>query len=156
MLDVARVVLRWLHAMAAVAWVGGCLFYLLVLNPAVASTHAGGEIRELLASVSRLFRDVVRASVALFLATGALLTVDRVSQPRITTAYVGVLALHIVVSGGMLWLAQGLGRTIASQKRRSGRWWLAPPYVILWLGMAAYLTAIVLKVLFEQLMRNVA
>ena len=34
-LDLILLVIRWGHALAAVAWIGGGIFYLMVLRPAI-------------------------------------------------------------------------------------------------------------------------
>ena len=34
--DLFLVVVRWIHVVAAAAWVGGSIFYLFVLRPALA------------------------------------------------------------------------------------------------------------------------
>ena len=39
-LDWILLVIRWAHAVAAVAWVGGGIFYLMVLRPALRRTCA--------------------------------------------------------------------------------------------------------------------
>src|SRR5438477_1286192 len=60
----------WAHAMAAVAWVGGSLFYAVVLTPAVTELGPTPERRSLLALAGREFREVVRLAIVVFVVTG--------------------------------------------------------------------------------------
>ena len=159
MLDVARVGIRFAHALAAVAWVGGSLFYVLALTPALDRIGRTRERNELVAAVGREFRPLVRIAIVVFLFTGALLTFDRLSQPRVPVLYVAILALKVALSLWMFWLARRLesgevgstGTAPASSvepppiRRRRVR----PQALVLALGLAVYLLAITLKVVFE-------
>jgi len=150
-----QVFILWAHAMAAVAWVGGSLFYVVALNPALDEVGRTPERLSLLGAVGNEFRDVVRLCILVFVVTGVILAVTRLSQPRISASYVGVLAVKVVLSLWMFWLAGRIGKRPA----RSGAgpvgklhtiWWLRPEYLILWLGTIVYLLSVVLRVLFEQ------
>ena len=143
-----QVVILWTHAMAAVAWVGGSVFYALVLNPALEEVGPTEERLSLLVVVGREFREVVRLAILIFVVTGGVLIFTRLSVPRVTTAYVGVLAVKIALSLWMFWLAGRLGR--ASDAPVKPAWWRRPQYLILWLGTIVYFLSLLLRVLFEQ------
>lgn len=137
--------------MAAVAWVGGSLFYASVLTPAVKEVGPTPERRDLLAVVSREFREVVRLSILVFAITGLILAYDRTSRPKISTAYIAVLIVKVVLSLMMFWLAGKVGRPSAgSAPGQKGPSWLTPPYLILELGLVIYGLSLALRVLFEQ------
>jgi uncharacterized membrane protein len=140
------VLIRWFHAVAAVAWVGGMLFYVAVLNPALKQMDADTPRGALVAAIAKQFRELTQAAIAVVLLTGAVLTFDRLSQPHVVRPYVVVLAVKIVLSLLMVALAGALGR-----RRTLRRWprWLSVPYLILALGLLVYLLAIVLQVLFD-------
>ena len=157
LVDLLRVGVRWGHALAAVVWVGGSLFYLLALNPALALLGDFPERRALLDHIGRQFQEVVRLAIRIFVLTGVVLTVDRLTQPTITVAYVLVLGVKIALSLWMFWLAQQLRRRPGpsgvrgvTAQMRLGRDWLQSPNLLLMLGLVVYLLAEVLKVLFEQ------
>lgn len=150
-----QVFILWAHAMAAVAWVGGSLFYVVALNPALDEVGRTPERLSLLAVVGVEFREVVRLSILVFVVTGVILAVTRLSQPRISTEYVGVLAVKVALSVWMFWLAGRIGMrprpTGTSPFAKLGTvWWLRPQYLILALGTIIYLLSVVLRVLFEQ------
>lgn len=154
-MDVLRVILRWLHAVAAVAWIGGSIFYLLVLNPAFAASRADQSSRALRSQINATFRDLVNASVVVFALTGAVLLYDQVSRPGITLAYALVLGAHAGIPVVMFLLFQQLqrGRPLASGATgRPAPWWRQPQSLILILGLVTYLTAVVMQVMFEGIL----
>jgi len=150
-----QVFILWAHAMAAVAWVGGSLFFVVALNPALDEVGRTPERLSLLTAVGREFREVVRLSILVFVVTGAVLAVGRLGQPRIATSYVVVLAFKVALSLWMFWLAGRIGKPPRSGGGRltapwRSVWWLRPQYLILALGAVVYLLSLVLRVLFEQ------
>jgi uncharacterized membrane protein len=146
-----QVVILWAHAMAAVAWVGGSLFYAVALNPALEEVGRTPERLTLLAVANREFREVVRLAILVFIITGGVLVFTRLSQPRLSTAYVAVLAIKIVLSLVMFWLAGRLGRGNANGSiAKRPVWWQRPQYLILELGTLIYLLSLTLRVLYER------
>jgi putative copper export protein len=140
-LDAFRVAIRWLHLLAAVAWVGGSLFYLFVLQGAAAE-------------VGRRFRDLVQLSIITLLVTGAVLTFDRL-QLEPGPNYVVTLGLKIALAIWMFLLAQDLasrGRRRLIERRLGGidatppavR---TPSWLILALGLVVLLLSDVLRVI---------
>lgn len=140
-----QVVILWAHAMAAVAWVGGSLFFAIALNPAVEQLGPTPDRVTLVAAAGREFREVVRLSIVIFVVTGVVLAFTRLGNARVTTGYVAVLAFKSALSLWMFWLAGRVG-----QSAGLGRWWLRPQYLILELGTVVYLLSLVLRVLYEQ------
>lgn len=152
--DVLRVALRWLHAVAAVAWIGGSLFYLVVLNPAFASSPPDPSSRTLRARINATFRDLVQASVVVFALTGVVLLYDQLSRPGITLAYTLVLGAHGALPVAMFLLVQRLGRArpAPSAGGSPAAWWRQPQILLLILGLLTYLTAIVMQVMYEGIL----
>jgi uncharacterized membrane protein len=140
------VLIRWFHALAAAAWVGGMLFYIAVLTPALKHLDASSQRGAVVAAIAKQFQELTQAAIAVLLLTGAVLTFDRLSQPHVLRPYVVVLAVKIVLSLLMVALAGGLGRRRAA---RRGPRWLTVPYLILALGVLVYLLALALQVLFD-------
>ena len=67
--EVLLVVLRWLHALAAIVFLGWSAVLWL-------DGSSGGQER----TASRRFKEVVELTLLVFLATGAILTFDRLSR----------------------------------------------------------------------------
>lgn len=108
--------IRWLHAIAAVAWVGGGLFFLLVLRPAMAaSPEASGGLRR---RVGEGFGSLVELCMIVLLVSGAILSLDRLTSTATGAWYGGFLGLKITLALYVFWLAW-LRRRAA--RRRQGR-----------------------------------
>lgn len=133
--------IRWLHLVAAVAWIGGSLFYLLVLKASPAD-------------VGRRFRDLVQLSVVTLLVTGVVLTFDRL-QLEPAPNYVVTLGVKIALAVWMFLLAQDLanrGRRRIIERRLGAEGAAsasqrAPTWLILGLGFVVLLLSDVLRVI---------
>ena len=104
--DVLLLVIRWLHALAAVAWVGGGIFYLLVLRPGLRSDE--GDSGEAVRRVGEQFRHLVNTTIAVLLITGVILTLARLNSDYVGTAYIVVLVVKILMSLYMFYLVRFL------------------------------------------------
>ena len=104
--DVMLLVIRWLHAMAAVAWVGGGIFYLLVLRPALGGRN--GEPAEATLRVGEQFRHLVNTAIAVLLVTGAVLTLSRLTSDYVGIPYIAVLSAKIALAVYMFYLVRFL------------------------------------------------
>ena len=110
--DVFLLVVRWLHLVSGAAWVGGSLFYLLVLRPAA---KRGDEPSGLLAGASDEFRVLVNSCIAILVATGIVMSFNRLTDSVIGVPYVAVLALKAALSVWMIVLVH------AERRRRRAR-----------------------------------
>lgn len=101
MADLFLTVIGWIHALAAVAWVGGGIFYWVVLRPAVRS----GALPE---SVSRFaaveFGQLVVLSMWTLVITGGVLMFTRLSESTATLPYGIVLGVKVLLSAWMFFL----------------------------------------------------
>ena len=168
-LDVVRAAVRWIHAIAAVAWVGGSIFYLAVLRPALADGSPSG--RPMDAAINKGFRDVVDLSIIALIVTGVVITFDRLSSAPITATYYVVLGLKIATALGMFFLARDLGtrlgRLLSPRRARANgasepslqespvrsttlRRWLSPSRMVLLLGLIAFFLSMLLVMVFEN------
>jgi len=167
--DAVRAVVRWVHAIAAVAWVGGSIFYLAVLRPALVNASVSDKALE--TAINKGFRDVVDVSILGVIVSGVFITFDRLSAAPTTNVYFAVLALKLGVVLAMLVMARDLGtrlgrllrggRTPAAlvtepsmQERAAGtgalRRWLSPSRMVLFLGLVAFFLSMLLTILFEN------
>ena len=95
-LDWILVIIRWGHALSAVAWVGGGAFYLLVLRPAIRRSQ--GLPPETGAAIRDEFRGLVTTAIAVLLLTGAILSVARLTGDAATIPYAAVLGVKIALA----------------------------------------------------------
>jgi uncharacterized membrane protein len=127
--------------------VGGSVFYLAAVGPAAKAL--GDDVRR---GIERRFRDLVQLCIVTLLATGAVITFDRL-QLEPGSGYVITLGIKVALAIWMFLLAQDLanrGRrrlierrlgSASAPPRRGG----APSWLILALGMIVLLLSDVLK-----------
>lgn len=149
------VVIRWGHAAAAVAWVGGGFFYLMVLRPA--ARRSKGLPAETGAAVRDEFRSVTATAIAVLALTGAVLSAARLTGGGATLPYAAVLGVKIGLALYMFYVARlarrGDGGDGAADDG-GGRWrrWgrrLTSPMALLVLGVGVIGLSDVLDALVE-------
>jgi putative copper export protein len=142
-----RVVMRAAHTLAGAAWVGGSLFYLVVIIPAL---RIGGPAPVLAAKIAELFKGIVNICVGVLLLTGGYLVFDRLTQTTLGLPYLVVLAVKIAAALVMFvlafYMAQSRVRRLAKRSTRLSR---MAPQLMLALGIFIFLLGAVLNSLFE-------
>lgn len=161
--DVFLLIVRWVHLVSAAAWVGGSIFYLVVLRPAqrrAASTDRDSS-RSVFAGAASEFRALVDTCIFVLLATGVILTANRLTPGVVGVPYVTVLGIKIALSAWMFILARGRRRRTplleayaepdALPQTRLGRLVHAVSGYnsLVILGIIIFLVSDLLKVLFE-------
>ncbi len=153
--DWILVVIRWGHALAAVAWVGGGIFYLLVLRPAVRRSQ--GMPPETGVAIRDEFRGLVTTAIAVLLLSGAILSVARLTSGAATVPYAIVLGVKIALALYMFYVARIVRRgdyeagqdTGGALIRRVARR-CSSPMALLVIGIAVIGLSDVLAMLFED------
>lgn len=140
MLEALRVLLRWLHLLATTAWIGGSLFYLVALRPAL---RAGTAPPAVGSTAGREFGHLVRLCIPVLLVTGALLTFDRLADGRGNALYAGLLALKIAAALVMFVIAWEFGRPGVRRRPSDAR-----AVVLLGLGVLILLLAPLLRAVY--------
>jgi uncharacterized membrane protein len=103
-LDWILLAIRWGHALAAVSWVGGGIFYLMVLRPAI--QQARGLPPETNRAIGVEFRGLVSTAIAVLLLTGVILSASRLTEDVVTSPYVAVLVVKIVLALYMFYVVR--------------------------------------------------
>jgi uncharacterized membrane protein len=147
------VAIRWAHALAAVAWVGGSIFFLLVLRPSLKRANGGGPVGRLAGAE---FRSLVNTAIAVLVLTGVVLSLSRLTSTAVSVPYVVVLVGKVIVALYMFSVAWLLRRrdTTGKPGARTGpltrlRRGLVSPEAVLVGGIIAIGLADVLDALFE-------
>ena len=107
-LDVLLLVIRWVHAVSAVAWVGGGIFYVLVLRPASARSPVAAEARR---AIGEEFRGLVHTVMAVLLITGIILSASRLTASGVSLYYVVVLGIKIALALYMFYVVRFMRNT---------------------------------------------
>ena len=121
-LDVILLLIRWIHAVSAVAWVGGGMFYLMVLKPATKGKPLDPDNAS---RIARDFRSLVYSVMALLLITGIILTARKLTSGKIGEIYVIVLALKIVLAGYMAFVVRFLRRDQYPEIQTTSYGWIS-------------------------------
>lgn len=143
--DLLLLVVRWVHGVSALAWVGGSLFYLLVLRPVLRQVreNPGPE-----PAIALAFRSLAETAALLLLLTGIVLTVARLTRPAAGPAYLGALTVKVLLA---LWMMGLLWWRRRSPVPRTGlARLLTHPTLFAGLGVAIFLLADLLQALFEK------
>ena len=142
---IARVLLRLAHAVAAALWLGGGAYYVLALRPALRS--ADPEARGVGQAAQAEFGEWASVATIILIATGVLLSFDKLTNGRGTSVYVILLGVKIVAALAAFWLTGTFVRT--ARTRRSKRSTvLNRSWIVLTLGTVAFVIGIVLSVLY--------
>lgn len=149
---------RWLHALAAIAWVGGSIFFLLVFRPALRGTSHESVLSRV---AGQEFRNLVDTAIWVLLVTGAILSINRLTSGYATGSYGVVLGIKIALAVWMfylVWFRQRRSTITPEQEQkkatpvllRAARATFSATNLILILGIVVVLLADILRELFEQ------
>ena len=152
-LDWILLVIRWAHALGAVAWVGGGIFYLMVLRPAFQRAGPGPEVNR---SIGQEFRGLVNTAIVVLVVTGAILTASRLTLDTVTMPYVAVLVIKVALALYMMAVVRfrrpresgGYDQSAGRGNRIKGM--LTGPTALLVTGVIIFGLADVLAALFED------
>ena len=157
--DTFLLAVRWLHLVSAAAWVGGSLFYLLALRPA---TRRSPESARLINVAASEFRALVDTCIFVLLATGIILTFNRLTPGVIGVPYAVTLAVKIALSVWMFVLVGARRRRTAlldayleipppgSNRIQKMARAISGYNAVVILGIIVFLLADLLQVLFEM------
>ena len=142
-----RLIVRAAHTIAAAAWVGGSIFYLVVVLPVLRSA---GPAPAVAAQIAAVFRRMVNICIGVLLLSGVYLMFDRLTQTMLGWPYLVVLGLKIAAALGMFVLAIYLGQSnVRRLAKRSTRLSKSAPQLLLALGILIFLLGALLNTLFE-------
>lgn len=165
-LDILALAVRWVHAISSVTWIGGSVFYLVVLRPALRDAEKSGAAPGRLVSrlVALHFREWVHVSMIALLVSGAILTFDRLTEPTVSALYIGALTVKIAIAFWLFGIGTATYRKRLIERAYDGqvdqqnrgnviiRWLrpLASPSMIVYGGLMAILLSDLLNTAFEK------
>ena len=121
-LDWILVAIRWAHALAAVAWVGGGIFYLMVLRPAFRRSNGDEKASR---AIGEEFRGLVNTAIAVLLLTGVILSVSRLTDSAATIPYVAALVVKVLLALYMFYVVRFLRPGVYPGDAESATGWVA-------------------------------
>ncbi|MDP6823123.1 MAG: hypothetical protein QF554_07495 [Dehalococcoidia bacterium] len=145
------VLVRWLHALGAVAWVGGSAFFALIVRPAQRADPDG--VGRAISRFTGPYREMIDVSIVAIVVTGMILMFERLTGDDATVAYFIVLSVKIVIAGWMFYMVWSLRRAGFIPEARSGLTdrlsWLFGYNALLAGGVIVFLVAGLLRAIFE-------
>lgn len=160
--EVFLLIVRWLHLVSAAAWVGGSIFYLVVLRPA---QRRSPDASSVFRGAATEFRALVDTCIYVLIATGIILTLNRLTPGVVGAPYVIALGAKIALSVWMFTLAWSRRRRIRTavasrnadapaETRLSKTLRAVSGYnALVILGLIVFLISDLLKVLYEMALR---
>lgn len=143
--DAFLLLLRLAHAFAAAVWLGGGVYYLVAIRPAL--RESAEPPRAFVAAAQSLYGEWARVTTFVMLATGVVLMFDRLSHAGGGLTYAVALAAKIVAALAAFWLA---GLRPRRRQRGAGGARRSRPEMILALGAFAFGVGVVLASVYGQ------
>jgi uncharacterized membrane protein len=99
--------IRWLHNVSAMAWVGGSLLHIIVLRPVLRAHPSSSPIAQAFAIQ---FRSVIDVCILILFVTGSIMLFDRLTPGNLGMAYIVVVTIKIAAALWLFLMAYGLRR----------------------------------------------
>ena len=148
---------RWVHAIGAVAWIGGSAFFAFVLRP-VERTHPD-LVRPVLRSIGQVYRELVDIAVIAIIVSGLVLMFDRLTGNDASPAWFIVLGVKLALAAWMFYLVWHFRQSDFSLSRppagiTSRLSWLVGHNAMVFIGVIVFLLASLMRVLFESVISS--
>jgi len=144
-------VVGWLHAIAATAWVGGSIFFALILRPVFAMNR--DLAKSVMGPIGGVYRELVDASVIALIVSGLVLMFNRLTGDNAGPAYFIVLGVKLAMAAWMFYAVWQLRRTgwqpVPGKRVLKRISWLLGYNAVMVFGVVIFLLAGVLRQLYE-------
>jgi uncharacterized membrane protein len=136
--DWFRLGLRLAHALAAMLWLGGGVYFLVAVRPA--SQETDDPPRAFVAAAQGYFSEWAQMAAMAMIVTGGVLVFDRLANGDAELTYVALMAVKISAAIAAFWLAGTRPARRATRARRR-----AAPEIIVALGLLAFTIGVALS-----------
>jgi hypothetical protein len=156
--EIFHILVRWAHFISATIWVGGSIFWLLVINPA--SKKTSSNLSDFANKMSYEFRSLVTTCIFIMIITGVIMTFDRITPGSLGPNYVILLGIKIILVLVMIYLVRTKRKlpeyltkddknTISGSKTFRISRILSSYNLIVLIGLIVYLLSDILKFIYE-------
>ncbi len=144
---------RWAHAIGAVAWIGGSIFFVFILRPVERANP--DLVRPVLRPLGSVYRELVDIAVIAIIVSGIILMFDRLTGGDASVQWFIVLAVKLALALWMFYLVWRFRQSdFDSTEKPSGiaarMSWLIGYDAMVFIGVIVFLLASTLRVLFES------
>ena len=150
--DWLLVIVRYAHAVAAVAWIGGSIFHAVILRPLVVAES--DKMAQAMSLITPAYREVIDIAVMTLIVTGLILMFSRIQGNEATVAWAIVLAVKIALAIWMFYIVWRRRRMSTGAVVNEGIASKLLGYnAVLAIGLVIFLLANVLRELVEASLR---
>lgn len=103
--DYVLLLIRWFHTIAAVVWIGGGIFYWIILTPVLRLSNSAPSLSM---KISYEFNRLVKLTIWVLVITGAILLTTRLAEEVASPEYVAILAVKITLAFLMFFLVYSM------------------------------------------------
>ena len=150
--DWLMLLVRYAHAVAAIAWIGGSIFYALILRPL--NSVQPEKIGTAMALIAPAYREIIDIAVVTLIVTGLILMFSRIQGSEATVAWAIVLGIKILLA---FWMFYIVWRRRRMEPRETINEGIASKLLgynaVLAIGLVIFLLANVLSELVESSLR---
>lgn len=157
--EILLLLIQSVHGIVAVVWIGGALFYLLVLVPVFRSQST--DVGTFRLHLSKRFQEVTGICIILLTITGIVLMFDKITSPHTTDSYLATLGLKVGISLIMftlVWKQRQARRdrektppqTTTRISRGISSVFPSRPVMVLCLGVGVFLLSDILGAIFQH------
>ena len=100
--DWLMVLVRYAHAVAAIAWIGGSIFYALILRPLTLANPE--KMTTAMSLIAPVYREIIDIAVLTLIVTGLVLMFSRIQGSEATVAWAIVLGVKIALAMWMFYI----------------------------------------------------
>ena len=146
--DWLMVMVRYAHAVAAIAWIGGSIFHAVILRPLIVVEP--DKMAQAMSLITPAYREVIDIAVVTLIVSGLILTFSRIQGNEATVTWAVVLAIKIALAIWMFYIVWRRRRMSISETITQG---IASKFLgynaVLAIGLVIFLLANVLRELVE-------
>ncbi len=150
-IDWFLMLVRWIHAVSAVAWIGGSIFFAFVLRPV--SVANPGVMRPVMGSIGNVYRELVDASIIAIVVSGVIMMFSRLTGDDASVAWFIVLGVKLVIAFWMFYMVWRFRQTSFQSAGGTGIFsrlsWLLGYNALVAFGVIVFFLATLLRELFE-------
>lgn len=135
--EVILLLLRVFHALAALVWLAGGIYYAVAIRPQIGTESPP----DFVVAARRAYAEWSRSATVILLASGTVLMFDGLSSGRGGLAYAGLLAAKVGAALVAFWIVMGRRRQGGRPRSRTD--------LAIALGLAAFVLGVLLSSIWE-------
>lgn len=146
--DWLMVFVRYAHAVAAIAWIGGSIFHAIILRPLTVA-HPD-KMDAAMSLIGPAYREVIDIAVVTLVVSGLILMFSRIQGNEATVAWAVVLGIKIFLALVMFYIVWRRRRSASTEVASTGVLSKLLGYnALLFLGLVIFFLANILSELVE-------